>query len=178
MRKIILLLILILTNVIAYSQTSYNKDNLPENVIILSFKDEMDGSAALLVSKKLICLKEDESIGFAISPMINNDFSCNTLVTNSFRIGECDEKSELTFLFEDGSNLKLISFSDFDCQGRSAFEILDSAKNNLSQKKIKKIRYANGRTYESYTQEVTKESEYFIFFFKELESKKAFDYKQ
>lgn len=165
MRKIILAAVML------FSVNNYSQDK--DKLSIISKTDEMDGSISYKTSKNLECVKDDFSIGFNIYPAIKNDYSTDFFIVHAFKIGNCDENGELLFLFEDNSNLALTSFSEFDCSGSQAFMFKDENTKILSAKKIKKIRYTNGRSGESYTSDVKiMDQDYFISFFELLKKAK------
>lgn len=148
-----------------------------DTLLVINKKtDEMDKSTSLRVSRNMICFEDDKSKGFFLSVEIKNDFSIPYLMLNSLNIGNCDEEGEILFLFDDDTNLKMISFAEFNCEGRSAYEITNNNIDIISSKKIKKIRYTNGRTGESYTKEIKiTDKDYFIRIFKLAQLKKVIE---
>ena len=152
------------------------KIELDTLLVINKITDEMDKSTMLSASRKMICFEDDKSIGFIISVIIRRDFSISYLMLNALNIGNCDEGGELLFLFEDNTNLRMNSFDEFNCEGRSAYEISEKNINIINSKKIQKIRYTNGRSGESYTNTVKLiDKDYFIRVFKLANNKLSID---
>lgn len=176
--KLAIVALLISAPSVLTAQTVFTKENLPDSVVILHLKDEMTGKTSYFPSKKVVCLNEDKSKGFALSAFIEQDLTISDLKIKMFNIGSCVEKNEMIVLFEDDSKMKLLSWNDFNCKGDAWFRITKSNIEELSTKKIKKIRITEGRSYESYTGELKEtDKDYFVRLFSILKDKKTFEYK-
>lgn len=144
----------------------------PKKYEILACKDVMTDKQYAYGNKSLFCLKSDTE-GFTISISYKNKSDVVTYSGISVRsagIGSCTEHDKLLFLFEDDTKLSLVSWNDFNCKGTSYFDLYGKEFENLN-KKIKAIRFENGRSGESYTHFVKSEDvDYFIIAKQVLES--------
>ena len=122
------------------------------------------------IKKNLLCSK-DSKIGFTISVNLKGVLNENKekqivytgLSVRSAGIGSCVENNSLIFLFEDSTKVTLTSWNDFNCKGNSYFDLRGKEFEKFSTKKIKAIRFQNGRTYETYTYVLMPEQkDYFI----------------
>jgi hypothetical protein len=177
MKKLLLLFLLFFYSIFSYSQnnsdtTEQNKKNL--EYYIEYCKDLMTDKEYAFGSKILMC-SDDGKKGFSIRISWNykkGKISYSGITVRSVGIGSCNEKDELIFLFEDDSKYTLKAWNDFNCEGKSYFDLYYKYFDEFNNKKIKAIRFTNGRSYDSYTYKPTqKEQEYFI------EAKRALDNK-
>lgn len=176
--KKIFIAILICSSTITQAQKIFTNETLPDTLIVISSKDEMTDKISYFPSSKIVCANEDKSIGFSLSAIIESNLSINDLKVKMVNIGSCVEKNEMIILFADDTKLTLKSWNDFNCKGDAWFTISKKDVEQLSTKKIKKIRLTNGSSYESYTGELKSEDEeYFIKLFRMLNSKQTFEYK-
>ena len=78
-------------------------------------------------------------------------------------IGNCDEKDQLIFLFDDGSKISISSWNKFNCKGNAYFNLTEDELNSLKTKLVTTIRFVNGYTSDSFTYTLKKlEKDYFI----------------
>jgi hypothetical protein len=137
--------------------------------------DEMTDKVYYYSSKSLIAQDKAKGQGFRINYGIDgkNDESIKINSLTAKVVGfDCVEKSELLFLFEDGSKEKITSWNKFNCDGNAWFQLTGGQKKSLATKKINKIRYQNGRNFKSYTTELLpEEKDYFIQMHNSVESK-------
>lgn len=128
-------------------------------------KDVMTDKEYAFFKQKLVC-SNDNKTGFVVRISLNMNNSVaeyNGFTIKSVGIGGCVENSSVIFLFEDSTKLSLTSWNDFNCDGMSYFDIRKNSFDELSSKKIKAIRFTNGRTHDSYTYILNeKERGYFI----------------
>lgn len=128
-------------------------------------KDEMTDQSHYYASYRLICVSEDNTKAFGVWPTFDvkkGKLAYTGLIVKSAGIGNCVEKGDLIFLFEDGSKVNLKAWSDFDCEGVSYFDLYGKGLPQLT-KRLKAIRFTNGGTYDSYTHQVPEENRnYFI----------------
>lgn len=95
----------------------------------------------------------------------------NGLRIKSVGIGDCGEKDELILLFQDGNKESIKSWNDFNCEGKSLFDLYAKMLNRITKSPLKAIRFTNGRTYESLTYKVDESwQKFFIDARKALES--------
>jgi len=66
-------------------------------------------------------------------------------------IGSCVESVQLIILFENGEKIQKVSWNDFNCEGNCYYRFTESECEMLRTMSISKIRFQNGRTYESIT---------------------------
>ena len=117
-------------------------------------KDEMDDSEFVIANANNVVANDDKTIGFIIRPYMtlsNDNIRFRDLAIENVGIGDCVEQAELIILFSDGSKIVLQSWNEFNCEGLSYFTFSKLDEINLAYKTIKKIRYTNGYTYDSYT---------------------------
>lgn len=128
-------------------------------------KDVMTDKEYAFFKRNLLC-SDDNKKGFVISinlKMNNSVAEYDGFSIRSVGIGGCVENSTVIFLFEDTTKTSLTSWNKFNCEGRSYFDVRGSSFDEISNKKIKAIRFINGRTHDSYTYILKeKEREYFI----------------
>lgn len=152
-----------------------------DSVYVAKIVDDMEDKSYYVPSRKMICASDDKKTGFALSAFLtykNDEINVNELKVKTVNIGSCDEKDELIILFEDDSKIKLISWNDFNCKGDAWFNLSKSDRESLSKLKIKKIKVQNGRTFESFTKELTEDSDYFIQLFYATNNKKIKEQKE
>lgn len=152
-----------------------------DSVYVAKIVDDMEDKSYYVPSRKMICASDDKKTGFALSAFLtykNDEITINELKVKTVNIGSCDEKDELIILFEDDSKIKLISWNEFNCKGDAWFNLSKSDKESLSKLKIKKIKVQNGRTFESFTKELTDDGDYFIQLFYATNNKKIKEVKE
>ena len=105
MKKTILLVTALLT-FSAYSQTT--KAFVIEHCI-----DKMTDKEYYLASKKFIGSNTQKTQGFLITPIFKKEddkMVQNGLILENVGIGNCDEKDDLIFLFEDDTKITITSY--------------------------------------------------------------------
>lgn len=156
MKQIILLLIALLS----FSAQSQNKFDIEH------CKDAMTGEEYFMPIDALLGINKEKTKGFSVLPnfkSINSVVTQDGLMCQAVNIGGCVENSSLIFLFLDDTKITITSWNKFNCDGNAYFYLTDSEYKELSTKKIKSIRFTNGRSFESLTHIVTEiESNYFI----------------
>ena len=157
MKKTIILISSLILSFNAYTQTKTKKD--VDSVYILKSIDDMTDKTYYFPTFKIPLINKTENQGLGISAFIDekeydNSIYIKDLDVKSINVGGCVEKSEIIFLFEDGSKINLISWNKFNCNGNSWFEIGDSDAEVLATKELRKVKFINGRSYDSFTLEV------------------------
>lgn len=168
LKTIMTCLILAVTTSTSFSQK--------DSVYISKISDDMEDKTYYFPSRKMICAKEDKKTGFSLSAFLQykgDEITISELKVVMVNIGSCNEKDELIFLFEDDTKINLKSWNDFICKGDSWFMLSKSDREKLSTLKIKKIKVQNGRTFESYTHELTENQDYFVQLFYAAKNKKV-----
>jgi hypothetical protein len=143
---------LLLTLVVLISMSAFSQSTTP--FVIEHCIDKMTDQEYYFAQKKLICANADKTKGFTITPNFkakggayeNNGFMCKNV-----NIGNCDENDSLIILFEDDTKITIASWNKFNCEGNAYFSLTDVEINELSVKKVKSIRFSNGRSYETLT---------------------------
>lgn len=142
--------------------TKENKRTIP--FYIETCTDKMTDKSYAFGSKSLLC-SDDGKKGFVISislDFIKGNVSYRGLTVTSAGIGSCVEKSTLIFLFEDDTKHQVSAWNDFNCEGKSYMDWQGKAFDKITGKKIKAIRFQNGRTYDSYTYNLTDNEQLFF----------------
>lgn len=130
-----------------------------DKIKILYHKDIMTDKESIFTPASIS--SENQKKGFFIKPTFsieNGVFAYSGLFIKSFGLGTCLQKDDLTILFEDNTKITLISWSKFNCKGASYFDLDGSELKNLT-KRIKAIRFQNGRTFEALTLKLENEND-------------------
>ena len=172
MKKLMVLSIMLSMTINAYTQT-LKKDS----VYVLYEKDEMEDKTYYYPSgKKVAVIDNTRKMGVSISAFIDeegDELVVKDLDVKSVGVGSCVENDELIMLFEDDNKIKLTSWNKFNCDGNSWFKLSKSDIEIFSTKKLKKIKFTNGRTYDSITGEIAEDKQsYFCELFYALKVKK------
>ena len=72
-----------------------------------------------------------------------------------------DEGSSFQIIFENDEEINLTSWNDFNCEGDSFFDLANTMLSKMV-KPIKKLMFQDGRSFESYTHEVSEEDKNFF----------------
>jgi hypothetical protein len=116
---------------------------------------------------------DGKKVGFIVKPSFkikDGVFAYSGVFVESVGIGTCLEKDDLTFLFEDNTKITLKSHSKFNCKGISKFDLRGTELSKLT-KRIKAVRFLNGRSFESLTIALEKEKDKTFF----IDVKRAID---
>jgi hypothetical protein len=143
-----------------------------DNVKILYHKDIMTDEEYIYTNDSLLSL-DGKKEGFIVKPSFeikNGVFAYSGIIVESVGIGTCLEKDDLTLLFEDNTKITLKSHSKFNCKGISQFDLGGTELNKLT-KRIKAVRFLNGRSFESLTILLEKEKDKTFF----IDVKRAID---
>jgi|LauGreDrversion4_2_1035121.scaffolds.fasta_scaffold146738_2 hypothetical protein len=167
MRKTILVLLMVLPNLINAQQksdtTKENKKDIP--FYIETCIDKMTDKSYAFGSKSLLC-SEDGKKGFIVRITLNNkdgEVSYNGLNVKSVGIGSCVENSTLIILFEDDTKVQVGAWNKFNCEGNNYMDWQGKSFDKITEKKVKALRFQNGRTMDSYTYNVPeKERAFFL----------------
>lgn len=165
MKKTIIILSLF---AIAFKSNSQSNDSLS-----LCY-DEMTEQYKPICRDLIISVNEDKTKAFELMVLLKYEdgiVKYNGLGTKTIGIGTCVEKDRLIIMFADGTKYSSISWSDFDCDGFSFYDI-DAKDRKLIDKKITSIMFINGRSYDSYKFNVTEAySDYLQKIFKAIDNK-------
>lgn len=134
---------------------------------IIRHQDEMTDDVFYYSSEGIVIKSEDGASGFRVSLGVkekNGNLQEDGLNVKVVGVGSCFENNKLIVLFENGEKSTMLSWNKFNCEGKAYFEINDKTEELFKTQKVTKIRFENGRSYESLTGEVDK-PEYFITLF-------------
>jgi hypothetical protein len=127
--------------------------------------DKMTDKSYAFGSKSLVC-SEDGKKGFIVRiswNWKNDQLYYRGVTVKSVGIGSCVENSTLILLFDDDSKYQLSAWNDFNCEGDSYMDWDGKSMNRILGKKVKAIRFQNGRTFDSYTYNLSENQQnYFV----------------
>jgi hypothetical protein len=127
--------------------------------------DKMTDKEYFFSSKNLVCTNSQKTQGFIITSNfkgVNGELKPNGFIIKNIGIGNCEEKDELIFLFEDESKITITSWNKFNCEGKAYFDLSESDLDALKSKKVTTIRFKNGYSYDSLTYTLKKEEQGFF----------------
>lgn len=142
----------------AYSQTE--KQFVIEHCI-----DKMTDKEYYLSTKNFVGANSQKTQGFVITNSfkgVDGKLEQNGIILKNIGIGNCDEKDELIFLFDDETKITITSWNKFNCDGKAYFNLTDNEYDMLKSKKVTAIRFKNGYSYESLTYSLKKEEQGFF----------------
>lgn len=169
MKKTIIILSLIAT---AFKSNSQTKDS------IYVCYDTMTEEYKAITPYYILDVNKEKTKALRVEVMLNYEdggIKYNGLCTRAIGIGNCVEKDRIIIMFADGTKYTSISWSGFDCDGYSFYD-LKGEDEALINKKITAIMFINGRSYDNYKFNVSDaDANYFQKVFKAIANKK---YKQ
>ena len=118
-----------------------------------------------LSSKNFVGTNTQKTQAFVITPSfksVDGKMVQNGFILKNIGIGNCDEKDNLIFLFEDNTKLEISMWNKFNCEGKAYFNLSESDLDLLKSKNISAIRFNNGYTYNSLTYNMKKEEQGFF----------------
>lgn len=127
--------------------------------------DKMTDKEYYFATKNFVGSNTQKTQGFVITPHFKKEDDKvvqNGLILKNVGIGNCDEKDNLIFLFEDDFKLTITSWNKFNCEGKVYFALSDDDLEILKSKTILAIRFVNGYNYESLTYNLKKEEKRFF----------------
>jgi len=147
---------------------------MQSQVTIVRHQDEMTDKVYYLPSLGIVIKSENGESGFRVRLAIeekNGKLEQDGLIIKAVNIGSCYENNKLTMLFENGEKFTIQSWNKFNCDGDIYFEVSHKNWELLKSQKLMKMRFENGRTYDSLTGEV-EDKEHFILLNKQMEENK------
>ena len=161
MKKLHTLLLLLTLSTAAAAQITIEKE-----------VDYMTDKVSYEASERFYVADNERTSGFAIDVVIDIEneklYSKGWIVTTA-DLGGCNEDNDLIILFTDGSRMNLKSFSKFNCDEVAFFYLDLQQEAYIATKRIKKMRFRNGYSYETYTAEVEVQ-DYFIQLYDAIEN--------
>jgi hypothetical protein len=142
----------------AYSQTE-------KKFVIEHCIDKMTDKEYFLSTKKFVGANAQKTQGFAITnsfKAVDGKMEQNGIILKNIGIGNCDEKDELIFLFDDETKITITAWNKFNCEGKAYFSLTDSEYDLLKSKKVSAIRFKNGYSYDTLTYTLKKEEQGFF----------------
>jgi len=127
-------------------------------------KDDMTDKVSYSISEGLVCANIEQTLGFRIDPNVSikkDKKVVENLIITMVGLESCNENNTLIILFENGDKITLTSWNKFNCKGTSYFSLTPSTIEKLKDNEISKIRLTNGKSYKSFTSELTYKN-YFI----------------
>lgn len=115
--------------------------------------DEMTKNEYYIPTEKMIIANKEKTKGFVVTPNFKFEqgkLILQSLIVKSFVGSSCVEKSTLYFLLENGKVITLNSWNKFNCDGTSYFDLTEEDLKNLSESKVKLVRFVNGYEYEEF----------------------------
>jgi len=166
MKRTILILSLVAT---AFRSNSQTKDSL------YLCHDVMSNEYKAISPYSIISIDKAKKKAVRLEAMLtyqDDEMKYAGICIKSVGIGSCVEKDKLIILFADSTKYTATSWSSFDCEGYSFFDA-EGIDGELVNKKILTIRFVNGRSYDSYTFDVSNaDSNYFQRVFQAINDKK------
>jgi hypothetical protein len=141
---------------------------------IIRHQDEMTDKVYYFPSEGIVIKSSDGESGFRVRLSIkekNDALQQDGLTIKAVNIGSCYENNKLTMLFENGEKFTIVSWNKFNCDGDVYFEVSNKNWELLKSQKLVKMRFENGRTYDSLTGEVETQ-DYFIVYNNLMNEKK------
>jgi hypothetical protein len=126
-----------------------------------------------LFSNFNLVISRDNKKGFKITPSfteVNGKWKYDGMIVKSYLSRGCNEDDMIYFLFDDGTKVSYKSWQEFNCDNTSYFD--ESQNINPLKKRLKGVKFVNGRTFESYEMMLTNpdDKNYFINLSKALDS--------
>jgi len=141
---------------------------------IIRHQDEMTDKVYYFPNEGIVIKSSDGESGFRVRLSIkekNDVLQQDGLTIKAVNIGSCYENNKLTMLFENGEKFTIVSWNKFNCDGDVYFEVSNKNWELLKSQKLVKMRFENGRTYDSLTGEVETQ-DYFIVYNNLMNEKK------
>ena len=133
---------------------------------IVKYCDDMTDKCTYYPNQNMILANDDKTTGFIVDARIvekAGQLSVADIMVKSVNIGLCNEKDKLILMLSDSTKLSLTSWNNFNCEGNAWFTLKESDVKRLASNKIIKAYFENGKSYESFTKEVTGEDQdYFV----------------
>jgi len=154
MKKVSILLFLALS-ITSFSQAYINKKC-----------DDMTGKCIYYPSERIITHNSSNTEGVFLQVLItekSNRLDIEHIICTNVNIGNCNENDNLILMFEDSTKINLRSWNEFNCEGKSYFSINGSNADKLASKKVIKLYFQNGRSYDSFTSPIDADQQnYFV----------------
>lgn len=127
--------------------------------------DDMTDKCTYYPNQNMILANDAKTVGFTLDARIvekAGQLSVADIMVLSVNIGTCNENDKLILMLSDSTKLSLTSWNKFNCEGNAWFSLKESDINRLASNKIIKAYFQNGRSYDSFTKEITGENQNFF----------------
>ena len=127
--------------------------------------DDMTDKCTYYPNQNMILANDPKTVGFTLDARIvekAGQLSVADIMVLSVNIGTCNENDKLILMLSDSTKLSLTSWNKFNCEGNAWFTLRESDINRLGSNKIIKAYFQNGRSYDSFTKEITGENQNFF----------------
>jgi hypothetical protein len=127
--------------------------------------DDMTDKCTYYPRHNMILANDAKTVGFTLDARIvekAGQLSVADIMVLSVNIGTCNENDKLILMLSDSTKLSLTSWNKFNCEGNAWFTLRESDINRLGSNKIIKAYFQNGRSYDSFTKEITGENQNFF----------------
>jgi hypothetical protein len=127
--------------------------------------DDMTDKCTYYPNQNMILANDAKTVGFTLDARIvekAGQLSVADIMVLSVNIGTCNENDKLILMLSDSTKLSLTSWNKFNCEGNAWFTLRESDINRLGSNKIIKAYFQNGRSYDSFTKEITGENQNFF----------------
>lgn len=149
------------------------QDHTPaDSVKVIRTVDEMDNRVQYMPNLRLVCIDSTNlERAFGIQATMTEN-RIDGFAVISYGFSDCNENDEVIFLFENGTKFTQISWNKFNCENNSFFDVTNLQSDALANYPLKKIRFKNGRSFETVTAPIAEgDKYYFVNLYKQLASK-------
>jgi len=169
--KTIIAILLLATSTV---QAQLTVETLPDTAVILRVTDDMTNESYVF-STDIKAFELNRSFDMHVS--FSNAIVPTSIVVHRIKnIGTCVDKATLVLLFEDGSNMELVMYNDFNCKGYAFFRPTKKQWENLAKKRVTKIRFREGGSYQS-CDYIMPETSFFISLLNQAKNKQVQEFK-
>ena len=157
--------------ILAIALGAINAQGQSDSTFMNYFEDEMTGKTYYVTSYDLVIANTERTEGVKFGVHLDDDAEFRFLTATLIGLGTCCEEDKMIVLFKDGSKINLVSWNDFNCDGRAYFNLNAEQRRKLSTIPIKTIRVTNGYTFESVTSSKEYNKRHFIQLFHSIDNK-------
>jgi hypothetical protein len=136
--------------------------------------DAMSGKATVYADRAFAVANEDNTIGFRVDAIMNDELVLRGLLITMVGIGSCNEEDEMIILFDSGERIIKKSIKGFNCDGEALYSLSEKDLMLLRNQSMSKMRMTNGSSFESYTGDVRPDDKnYFIELLESIDSQRV-----
>ena len=144
-----------------YPQEEVTSEPQEERVpsdLLYRYVDEFEGTQSVFPRERFVGYKDGgDEYSEGLTIQMSFDYESNIivpsiLIVNVTGAGNCiDKGSKLQFLLSDKSRIELISWNDFNCDGKSYFNLNKRNIKKLKEFELIGVKFVNSRKYQSIT---------------------------